>query len=164
MERWINVRTENVLLNENVLSMSIMLNKEEMCRTNQWICYVLQPSFCIYILWSACKIHGLRELSKHYHLWLDTKLGHGKCETRIVSCLCVACTNMSVNPWDSGVYHTKQLRYQPVVDFIYWPMLGSFNNWNIIHFTNKRHAVRTLIRCIRLCLMASVPIWNNYYI
>ena len=71
---------------------------------------------------------------------------------------------MLENPWDSGLDHTKQPRYQPVVYFIYWHMLGSFNNWNIIHFNNKRHVVRTLIGCIRLCLMALVPICNYYYI
>ena len=24
------------------------------------------------------------------------------------------------------------------VDFTYWPLLGSLNKWNIIHFTNKK--------------------------
>ena len=28
-------------------------------------------------------------------------------------------------------------RYQPVTDCTYWPVLGSYNNWNIIHLTPK---------------------------
>ena len=31
----------------------------------------------------------------------------------------------------------QQLRYQPVTDLSYWPILGSFNNWNIITFPHK---------------------------
>ena len=40
-------------------------------------------------------------------------------------------------PWYYGVEPTKQLRYQPVFDWTYWNGLDSFNNWNIIQFTNK---------------------------
>ena len=32
---------------------------------------------------------------------------------------------------------TKQPRYQPIVDFTYWHVLGYLNNWNIIQFPNK---------------------------
>ena len=32
---------------------------------------------------------------------------------------------------------TKQARYQPVTNFTYWPVLGSYNNWNIIELTPK---------------------------
>ena len=32
---------------------------------------------------------------------------------------------------------TSQPCYQPLEDCTYWPVLGSFNNWNIIQFTNK---------------------------
>ena len=40
-------------------------------------------------------------------------------------------------PWAYGIDLTKQPRYQPVEDFTCWLALGSINNWNIIHFTNK---------------------------
>ena len=36
-----------------------------------------------------------------------------------------------------GVNPNKQPRYQPVVDCKYWNVLGYFNNWNIIKFSNK---------------------------
>ena len=39
--------------------------------------------------------------------------------------------------WFIGSYPTRKLVYQPVEDCIYCPVLGSFNNWNIIQFTNK---------------------------
>ena len=32
---------------------------------------------------------------------------------------------------------SQQPRYQPIQEFTYWPLLGCFNNWNIIKFTNK---------------------------
>ena len=41
------------------------------------------------------------------------------------------------NPWAYKVDPNKQPRYQPVVECTYWPVLGSFNNWNITQFTNK---------------------------
>ena len=31
----------------------------------------------------------------------------------------------------------KQSRYQPVTNFTYWPVLGSYKNWNIIDLTSK---------------------------
>ena len=31
----------------------------------------------------------------------------------------------------------KQPRYQPVTNFSYWPVPGSFNNWNIVILSHK---------------------------
>ena len=39
--------------------------------------------------------------------------------------------------WAPGVSHVKQMRYQPVVDSTYWPVLDVFNNSNILQFINK---------------------------
>ena len=39
--------------------------------------------------------------------------------------------------WISGVQSTKQARYQPVINCTYSPVLGPYNNWNIIHLTPK---------------------------
>ena len=44
---------------------------------------------------------------------------------------------MLENTWSYKVEPNKQPRYQPVVDCTYYPVLVSFNNWNIIQFTNK---------------------------
>ena len=44
---------------------------------------------------------------------------------------------MLENTWAYVVETNKQLSYQPVVEFAYYPVLGSFNNWNTIWFTNK---------------------------
>ena len=32
---------------------------------------------------------------------------------------------------------TKQAHYQPVINFTYWPVMGPYDNWNIIHITPK---------------------------
>ena len=43
--------------------------------------------------------------------------------------------------WAAGINSTEQPRCQTVVDFIYWPVLVSLNNWNIIQFTNKTTSI-----------------------
>ena len=78
------------------------------------------------------KPHGKIGLGKHYHLRFVKKLGNGFCEISRTSCACVACTPMLGKPWISGMPSDKQERYQPVTKCTYWPVLGSFNNWNII--------------------------------
>ena len=45
---------------------------------------------------------------------------------------------MLENPGAYVINPTKNHCYQPVVDCIYCHVLGSFNNWNIMKFTNKR--------------------------
>ena len=40
-------------------------------------------------------------------------------------------------PWISGISSDKQERYKLVTKFTYWPVLGSFNNWNIIQLSPK---------------------------
>ena len=52
-------------------------------------------------------------------------------------CVCVACTSILYKAWISGAPSDKQERYKPVTKCTYWPVLGSFNNWNIIQLTTK---------------------------
>ena len=40
-------------------------------------------------------------------------------------------------PWIYGIPSTKQARYKLVTNCNYWPVLGSYNNWNIIELTPK---------------------------
>ena len=44
---------------------------------------------------------------------------------------------MLYQPWISGIPPKKQARYQAVTDCTYWPVVGSFNNWNIIRLSPK---------------------------
>ena len=81
-----------------------------------------------------CYLWGL---SKHYHLYLDTKLGHEKCSIQNIPCACVKCTNILENTWAPGVYHVQQPRYQPIFEFTYLPALVRLKNCNIIQFKNK---------------------------
>ena len=83
------------------------------------------------------KHHGVQGLSKHYDLRLDTKFGHRTCEIWQIICACMTCANMLDKTWYDGVNPSKQTCYQPVVDCTYWPVLGSFNDWNIIQLFNK---------------------------
>ena len=41
------------------------------------------------------------------------------------------------NPWISGIPSKKQACYPPVANCTYWPVLGSYKNWNIIELTPK---------------------------
>ena len=83
------------------------------------------------------KLHGVKGLSKHYHIWLGPKLGHEKCTIWWIPCACVACTSMLGKTWGPCVSHIQQPCYQTVVYCTYWPVLDSLNNWNIIKFANK---------------------------
>ena len=81
--------------------------------------------------------HGARGLSKHYHLRFDPKLVHDICAIRHVTCESVACTPMLDKPCISGITSKKQPPYQPVVNCTYWPIIGSFKNWNITQLSHK---------------------------
>ena len=78
-----------------------------------------------------------RGLGKHYHLNSDTNLGHGICAIFRIPCAYVACTSMLGKLWISGPQSTKQAHYQPVTNYTYWPVLGPYNNCNIIELTPK---------------------------
>ena len=54
-----------------------------------------------------------------------------------IPCACVACTSNLDQPWISGIPSKKQARYQHFTEYTYWPFLGSFNNCNIIHISQK---------------------------
>ena len=78
-----------------------------------------------------------RMLGKHSNLRFGPNLGHGICAIIRIPCACVACTSMLDKHWISSIQSTKQARYQPVTNFTYWPVLGPYNNWNIIELTPK---------------------------
>ena len=40
-------------------------------------------------------------------------------------------------PWIYVIPSHKEERYKPVTKCTYWPVLGSFNNWNVIQFYHK---------------------------
>ena len=40
-------------------------------------------------------------------------------------------------PWTQGVQPRQKTCYQPLRYCTYWPVLSSFNNWNIITFHTK---------------------------
>ena len=113
--------------------------------------------FCdttMFPLWLFCgpntKLHGVRVLMKHYHMILDTKLGQVTYETYIISCVCYVCKYMLYRTWDLSISPPNQPWYQPVQVYTYWPVLVSFNNWNIITFSNKIQHLITPRKLIRL--------------
>ena len=67
----------------------------------------------------------------------DPKLGHGVFEIWRIPCSCVACTSMLDKPWISDIPSDEKELYKPVTKWTYWPVLGSFNNWNIIQLSQK---------------------------
>ena len=99
------------------------------CNTNQFPVLPLCDSHS--------KPHGAMGLSKHYHLHFYPKLGNGVCAIRRIPCACVACTSILDKPWISVIPSDEQERYKPVTKFTYWPVFGSFKNWNIILLSHK---------------------------
>ena len=49
------------------------------------------------------KPHGVRGLSKNYHLRFYPKLGNGVCVIIHIPCACAAFTSMPEKPWISGI-------------------------------------------------------------
>ena len=117
------------------------------CNTNQFP----ELSFC----GPHSKPHGARGLSKHYHLRFDTKLWMEVCEIHRIPCACVACTSMLYKPWISDIQPEKQERYKPVTKCTYWPVSGSFNNWNIIKLSQKSTSFDTFDE-IQQCVLDGI--------
>ena len=99
------------------------------CNTNQFP----ELPFC----GPHSKPHGARGVGKHYHLRFDPKLGMGVCQLFRIPCECVACTSMLDKHWMSGISSDKTERYKPVTKCTYWPVLGYFNNGNIIQLSSN---------------------------
>ena len=99
------------------------------CNTNQFP----ELPFC----GPYSKPHGVRGLNNHYHLCFDPKLGNGVCEIFCIPCSCVACTLMMYKPWISVKPSYEQELYKPVTKCNDWPVLGSFNNCNIVPLSQK---------------------------
>ena len=83
------------------------------------------------------KPHVSTGFSKHYHSRFDPKIGHCICAICYIPCACIVCTSNIDQPYISSISLKKQARYQPVMDYTYWPVIGSFKNWNIIHMSPK---------------------------
>ena len=83
------------------------------------------------------KTQRTRGLSKSYHVCFDPKVDNGVCAIVRIPCACVACTSMIYKPWISGIPSYGQERFITVTNCTYWPVLGSFNNWKIILFSQK---------------------------
>ena len=83
------------------------------------------------------KPHGARGLSKYYNLRFYPKVGMGVCKILRIPCACVACTSILDKPWISGIPSYEQERYKLVTKWTYLPVLGSFNNGNMIQLSQK---------------------------
>ena len=83
------------------------------------------------------KPHGVRGFIKHYHMQFYTELGHCIRAIHWILCACVECKSMLNKPWVGGFPPEQQPRYQSVTEFTYWPVIGSFNRFNIIKFSHK---------------------------
>ena len=76
-------------------------------------------------------------MSCHYHIILYSEPGYGTCAICLIPCACDACASMLEKTWNTGFPPRQQLCYQQVQGFTYWPVLGSFNNWNSIKMSHK---------------------------
>ena len=54
------------------------------------------------------KPHGVRGLSKHYHLSFDPKLGHDICAIHHIPCTYIECKSMLDKSWFSGILSQKK--------------------------------------------------------
>ena len=99
------------------------------CNTNQFP----EIPFCC----PHYKPRGARELSKNYNLSFDPKLENDICTIPLIPCTCVSYIPMLYKPWIYGIPSDEHERYKPVTKCTYWPVLGNFNNCNIIQLSQK---------------------------
>ena len=103
------------------------------CGTNQF------PELkCV---WRYKKSHGARGIGKNYHICFDPKVVYDTYAIRRIPCDGNFCAYIIDKPWISGLPAQQQPCYQPVKYFQYWPVLGSFNNWNIIKLSHKATSI-----------------------
>ena len=134
----IRASTKKYLWKESWQTYSIILRIFMMLHTKMWKCIVTQINSQNYPFCGPhSKPHGAKGLSKHYHLSFDPKLGNGVCEIFCIPCACIKCTPMLNKPWIYGISSDKQERYKTFTDWTYCPLLGPFNNWNIIQLSQK---------------------------
>ena len=99
------------------------------CNTNQFPAL----TFC----GPYSKLHGARGLIKHYHFCFYPKISNGICAIHRIPCACVVCTYILDKTWISDITLDEQERYKPVTKCTYWPVLWSFNHWNIVQLSQK---------------------------
>ena len=83
------------------------------------------------------KPHGVRGLGKHYHMRFYTKIVNGTYSIHCIPCACTLFTYSLDQPWIPGIPAEQQPCYQHIKYCTYWPVLGSFDNWNIIKLSHK---------------------------
>ena len=123
-QKWTN-RNNHVQHNKYVENQGMKMY----CATNQF------PE--LNFLVTHNKPHGVSGLGNHFQMCFYPKLGHGTYAIHRISYACTYCTYSIDQPWIPGFPAQQQLRYQPIKDCIYWPVLGSFNNWNIPKLSYK---------------------------
>ena len=77
--------------------------------------------------------------SFHYNYRCDPNLGIGYAAVQRIPCCCEACMLQLAQPWDHQTDYYNQPRYSGNnTDCVLWPLLGSYNNWKVVHFKNKK--------------------------
>ena len=114
------------------------------------------------------KPHDIRGFSNHYHMRFDLKLWHFICEICRITFACAKCTYILEKPWVHGFPPQQHPHYQPVTDFTYWQLLGSFNNWNINTLSHKETTSEAFEKICQVVLdgisdnMASLVRYGKY--
>ena len=83
------------------------------------------------------KPHVVHTLGKHYHMRFDTRLEHEIREINHIPCVFNQCKYMIELTWTPSVKEHQQPHSQHAKYFTYWPVLGYFNNWDIIQLSHR---------------------------
>ena len=69
----------------------------------------------------------------------DPLLGVGYVAVRQITCSCSVCLSKLYFSWNRSQYKYNQDQYRGEnQNCVYWPIIGSYNNWQIIHFVCSR--------------------------
>ena len=75
----------------------------------------------------------------HYNTISDPFLGIGYIYVSHISCSCSACLVKMASPWNRSQDKYNHYRCKGEnKNYIYWPILRSYNNWQIIYYIASR--------------------------
>ena len=82
-------------------------------------------------------------MSFHHNIRADPHLGIGKLAVRRIPCMCDACTVQIKIPCDHTVIFNDQPPYKVGnVQFKYWDVMKSNNDWKLIFIEDKKKCVK----------------------
>ena len=117
--------------------------RQDISKLNRSHYHLQKRGFSIHEYWE--KYVGFKKnIKKHglifcYNIRADNLLGIGYVYVRLIHFSCYACLSKMYSPWNISQDKYNQDQYKSEnQNCVYWPILGSYNNWKIVHCIDSR--------------------------